>query len=150
MDANGAMFDGNMLWYILLCFLVNYVIIYRGVTKGIEKFCKIAMPLLIGCALIILIRVLTLPNEVDGRTINHGLGFMWNPDWAKFAKTANEYQSAIRVLKDGLEVNGKSIMGIMMLAAAQGNVIQVEAEGPDEKQAIRALGELIENRFEEE
>jgi phosphocarrier protein len=82
-------------------------------------------------------------------TIKNRLGIHARPA-AKFAKTANEYQSAIRVLKDGLEVNGKSIMGIMMLAAAQGNVIQVEAEGPDEKQAIQALGELIENRFEEE
>ena len=41
-------------------------------------------------------------------------------------------------------------MGIMMLAAAQGNVIQVEAEGPDERQALKALGDLIEKRFEEE
>jgi phosphocarrier protein len=41
-------------------------------------------------------------------------------------------------------------MGIMMLAAAEGNVIQVEAEGPDEEQAIQALGDLIENKFDEE
>jgi phosphocarrier protein len=53
-------------------------------------------------------------------------------------------------MKDGLEVNGKSIMGIMMLAAAQGNVIQVEAEGPDDKEALRALGDLIESKFDEE
>jgi NSS family neurotransmitter:Na+ symporter len=85
-DGNGAMYEGSMLWYVLACFLVNYVIIYRGVTKGIETFCKIAMPLLIGCALIILVRVLTLDNVVEGRTINHGLGFMWNPDWAKLAE----------------------------------------------------------------
>jgi phosphocarrier protein len=82
-------------------------------------------------------------------TIKNRLGIHARPA-AKFAKTANEYQSTIRVLKDGLEVNGKSIMGIMMLAAAQGNVIQVEAEGPDEKQAIQALGDLIEKSFEEE
>ena len=81
MRANGAMYGGAMLWLVLGCFLVNFFIIYRGVTKGIEKFCLLAMPLLIGCALIVLVRVLTLPNVVDGRTINHGLGFMWNPDW---------------------------------------------------------------------
>ncbi len=80
---NGEMYGTAMLWLVLLCFLVNFVIVYRGITKGIETFCKIAMPLLIGCALIILVRVLTLDNVVDGRTINSGLGFMWNPDWPK-------------------------------------------------------------------
>ena len=82
-------------------------------------------------------------------TIKNRLGIHARPA-AKLAKIANEFESTIRVLKDGLEVNGKSIMGIMMLAAAQGNVIQIEAEGPDEKDAIRALGDLIENKFEEE
>jgi len=83
MSANGDVFGGKMLPYILVCFLVNFVIIYRGVTKGIESFCKVAMPLLIGCAVIILIRVLTLGTEMEGRTVESGLGFMWNPDWAE-------------------------------------------------------------------
>ena len=82
-------------------------------------------------------------------TIKNRLGIHARPA-ARFAKTANTFESAIRVLKDGLEVNGKSIMGVMMLAAAEGNVVRVEAEGPDENQAIRALGDLIENRFDEE
>ena len=47
LGENGAMFSGRMLWYVLACFLVNFVIIYRGVTKGIERFCNVAMPLLI-------------------------------------------------------------------------------------------------------
>ncbi|GJM26914.1 MAG: symporter [Phycisphaerae bacterium] len=72
---NGAMYESSMFWYVCACFLVNFVIIYRGVTRGIETFCKFAMPLLIGCAVIILVRVLTLDN------IGAGLGFMWNPDW---------------------------------------------------------------------
>lgn len=80
--ANGAMYGTSMLWLVLGCFLINFFIIYRGVTKGIEKFCLLAMPLLIVCALIVLVRVLTLTQVVDGRTVNHGLGFMWNPDWA--------------------------------------------------------------------
>ncbi|MFQ5806177.1 MAG: sodium-dependent transporter [Phycisphaerae bacterium] len=79
--ADGAMYGTAMLWLVLACFMVNFVIIYRGVTRGIEKFCIAAMPLLILCALIVLLRVLTLTEEVDGRTIGHGLGFMWNPDW---------------------------------------------------------------------
>ena len=82
-------------------------------------------------------------------TIKNRLGIHARPA-AKLSKIANEFESTIRVMKDGLEVNGKSIMGIMMLAAAQGNVIQVEAEGSDEKDAIRALGDLIENKFDEE
>jgi phosphocarrier protein len=81
--------------------------------------------------------------------IKNRLGIHARPA-AKFAKAANDFESTIRVMKDGLEVNGKSIMGIMMLAAAQGNVIQVEAEGPDDKQALRALGDLIESKFDEE
>ncbi len=80
---DGQMYRNAMFWLVPVCFLVNFVIIYRGVTKGIERFCVTAMPLLIGCAIIILLRVLTLDNVVDGRTINGGLGFMWNPDWAK-------------------------------------------------------------------
>ena len=82
MGSNGAVFQGSMLWFVLICFLVNFFIIYRGVAKGIESFCKVAMPLLVGCAVIILVRVLTLSEEVSGRTIEGGLGFMWNPDWA--------------------------------------------------------------------
>ena len=75
-EKHGAYFaGGRMVWLVLIGFFVNFVIIYQGVTRGIEKFCKWAMPLLILCALIILVRVLTLPN------ITSGLGFMWNPDW---------------------------------------------------------------------
>jgi len=77
LGANGDMFGTSMLWYVMICFLVNFVIIYRGVTRGIETFCKFAMPLLVLCAVVILIRVLTLDN------IDRGLGFMWNPDWDK-------------------------------------------------------------------
>ncbi|MCH7995817.1 MAG: sodium-dependent transporter, partial [Planctomycetes bacterium] len=83
MGANGDVFSGSMLWFVLVCFLANFFIIYRGVTKGIESFCKIAMPLLVACAVVILIRVLTLDAVVDDRTIGHGLGFMWNPQWEK-------------------------------------------------------------------
>ncbi len=83
MEKNGAMFGSEMLWYVLICFVCNFIIIYRGITRGIETFCKIAMPLLVLCAVAILIRVLTLDNVVEGRTIGSGLGFMWNPDWAK-------------------------------------------------------------------
>jgi neurotransmitter:Na+ symporter, NSS family len=58
---------------LLACFVLNYVLIYRGLSKGIEKFCLWAMPALILCALLVLVRVLTLPH------VEQGLGFMWNP-----------------------------------------------------------------------
>ena len=80
LTEHGALFKGGrMVWLVLVCFLVNFVIIYQGVLRGIERFCKWGMPLLILCAVIILVRVLTL----DG--ISAGLGFMWNPDWAALA-----------------------------------------------------------------
>jgi phosphocarrier protein len=82
-------------------------------------------------------------------TIKNRLGIHARPA-AKLAKAANDFESEIRVMKDGLEVNGKSIMGIMMLAAAQGNVIEIEAKGPDEDEALQALGDLIDQRFDEE
>jgi len=77
LTENASLFSTKMFWMVLICFLVNFIIIYRGVAKGIESFCKVAMPLLVLCACIILVRVLTLPN------ISVGLGFMWNPDWAR-------------------------------------------------------------------
>ena len=68
--------------YLLLVFLLNFALIYRGVAKGIEWFCKWAMPALFLLAFIILIRVLTLgapdPAAPENNVLN-GLGFMWNP-----------------------------------------------------------------------
>jgi SNF family Na+-dependent transporter len=68
--------------YLLLVFILNFVLIYRGISKGIEFFCKYAMPTLVIIAFIILIRVLTLgtPDAAHPeRNVNNGLGFMWNP-----------------------------------------------------------------------
>jgi phosphocarrier protein HPr len=69
---------------------------------------------------------------------------------ALFVKTASQFDSDIKVIRDGVEVNGKSIMGIMMLAAAKGTQILLEVAGVDESQAFQKLGELIENGFGEE
>ncbi len=66
---------------------------------------------------------------------------------ALFVKTAARYQSEVYVARDDLEVNGKSIMGVMMLAAEEGSTILVRAEGPDETQAITALRELVDGKF---
>lgn len=67
-----------------------------------------------------------------------------------FIKAANAFQSQITVLKDGVEVNGKSIMGILMLGATQGSAITVTAKGADAKKAVTELGRLIDSKFGEE
>jgi len=69
---------------------------------------------------------------------------------AQFVKIAGRFQSEIKVIKDGLEVNGKSIMGIMMLAAEPGSLITIIIDGSDEASALQALKELISNRFYED
>jgi len=69
---------------------------------------------------------------------------------ALFVKTASQFKSDVKVIREGVEVNGKSIMGIMMLAAAKGTTIVLHVSGSDEDDAFRVLGELIENGFGEE
>jgi len=69
---------------------------------------------------------------------------------ALFVKTAMPFASEIKVAREDVEVNGKSIMGIMMLAAAKGSTIALTIEGADEGEAMAALGELIRNGFGEE
>lgn len=66
---------------------------------------------------------------------------------ALFVKTAARFQSGVFVSRDDLEVNGKSIMGVMMLAAEEGSTIKVRADGPDEVAAIAALAELVNGKF---
>lgn len=68
---------------------------------------------------------------------------------AKFVTTASTFNADIMVRRDGREVNGKSIMGVMMLAAAKGTDITVCADGDDADAALQAIGELINNYFEE-
>lgn len=68
---------------------------------------------------------------------------------ATFVKIANRFQSEITVIKDEASVNGKSIMGVLMLAAAKGTEISVTAKGGDAKEALEALGKLIEDKFGE-
>lgn len=69
---------------------------------------------------------------------------------ASFVKVANRYQSDVFVHKDGVSVNGKSIMGVLMLAASKGTTIDVRANGDDAEEAMESLGRLIEDKFGEE
>jgi len=84
-EKDGAVLSGgiqNCVWFWAIVFVFNFWIIYRGVAKGIETFCNIAMPLMTVCGIIVLIRVLTLgtPDPAHPeRSVLSGLGFMWNP-----------------------------------------------------------------------
>ena len=69
---------------------------------------------------------------------------------AAFVKIANRFQSEIFIKKESTEVNGKSIMGVLMLAAAKGTEIEIIAKGHDCKDAIEALHKLIDDKFGEE
>ena len=84
LHANGSLFNGSgipLLCVTTFCTLINFLLIYRGVSKGIEKFSKRAAPLILLCAVIMIIRVVTLGNPTGepGQSFLDGLGFMWNP-----------------------------------------------------------------------
>ena len=68
---------------------------------------------------------------------------------AEIVKTASRFGSNITIVREDLEVNGKSIMGVMMLAAEQGSTIDIKAEGPDAEQALDALEAVIADGFGE-
>ena len=65
-------------------------------------------------------------------------------------RAANRYEAEISIEKDGMVANAKSIMGVMMLAAAMGSRVTIKAEGADARKAVRALGRLIGRKFGEE
>lgn len=67
-----------------------------------------------------------------------------------FVREAVRFKSSVAVIKDGLEINGKSIMGLLMLAAECGSKLTIKADGPDERDAVEALSKLFQDRFGEE
>lgn len=69
---------------------------------------------------------------------------------AKLVHLANRFASEIRIVKNGMEVNGKSIMGVLMLAASKDSSVLVRAKGPDAAEAVEAIGQLIAGKFGEE
>ncbi|GGY16641.1 HPr family phosphocarrier protein [Paludibacterium paludis] len=68
---------------------------------------------------------------------------------SKFTQLASRFSSDIFISRSNRRVNGKSIMGVMMLAAAKGSTVTLEVDGGDETEAMSALTELINNRFDE-
>lgn len=85
--------------------------------------------------------------EREARIVNP-LGMHARPA-AEFVKTASKFKSAVLVSKDGLSVNGKSIMGVMMLAAERGSSMNIRAEGEDAEVAMEALLALVAAGFNE-
>ena len=69
---------------------------------------------------------------------------------ARFVKLVNSFDANIMVSKDKTEVLGSSIMGLLLLAAAKGDVISVKASGPQAQEALTGLKKLIENKFDED
>lgn len=69
---------------------------------------------------------------------------------AKLTQTASRFAADVWLSRDGRRVNGKSIMGVMMLAAAKGTSLKLEVDGPDEQEAVAALTTLIADKFGEE
>ncbi len=67
-----------------------------------------------------------------------------------FVQAAGKFESEITLVKDGMEVNGKSIMGILMLGAAMGTYVKIVAKGSDAERAVGKLGNLILSKFGEE
>jgi phosphocarrier protein len=68
---------------------------------------------------------------------------------ARLTQVAGQFQADVWLSRNGRRVNAKSIMGVMMLAAAKGSTVMIETAGPDEGEAMRALEELIASRFGE-
>ena len=86
-------------------------------------------------------------TERETRIVNP-LGLHARPA-AQLVKLASGFESEIELVKDGMPVNGKSIMGVMMLAAESGSSLTVRARGSDEVEAVAALSELIASGFGE-
>ncbi len=69
---------------------------------------------------------------------------------AKLTQVAGQFESGVWISRNGRRVNAKSIMGVMMLAAAKGSTVVLETDGPDEEAAMAAITALIASRFEED
>jgi len=90
-----------------------------------------------------------MPAITKTFTIQNKFGLHARPA-AHFVKTAGKFKSKIDIAKDGLVANGKSIMGLMTLAAETGSQVEITIDGEDAEAAMEAISELIANKFYEE
>lgn len=81
--------------------------------------------------------------------VSNRLGLHARPA-SMFVKTTSRYVSHIKIIKDGQEIDGKSIMGILMLAAGPGTELKIVADGPDEGAVIQSLDDLFQRRFDDD
>jgi phosphocarrier protein HPr len=81
--------------------------------------------------------------------ITNKLGLHARPA-AMLVRTAGQFESDVTIAKDDMEVNAKSIMGVMMLAAEKGSTLTIRAEGRDQEKAVKAIVALVESRFDED
>lgn len=82
-------------------------------------------------------------------TVSNRLGLHARPA-SMFVKTTSRFSSQVKIVRDGQEIDGKSIMGILMLAAGPGTELKIVAEGPDEKDVISSLDDLFHRRFDDD
>lgn len=107
MGENGSTFDlsqTSVLIFLLITLILNFMVIYRGLSRGIELFCKICIPMLIVCAVIILVRVLTLGTpdaNYPNRNIDQALGYMWNPDRVMLQATIDGQDKTLDMVPAG-------------------------------------------------
>jgi phosphocarrier protein HPr len=88
-------------------------------------------------------------TAISSQTIQNRLGLHARPA-AMFVRVANKHRANIWVHKDGQRVNGKSILGLMTLAAGYGTKVAISAEGTDAEKAVEELAMLVQRRFDEE
>jgi phosphocarrier protein HPr len=81
--------------------------------------------------------------------INNRLGLHARPA-SLFVKTTSRFTSNVKILKDGQEIDGKSIMGLLMLAAGPGTELKVVADGPDENDVLSAVDDLFNRHFDDD
>jgi len=115
----------KVLIFLIIAFLLNFWMIYRGVSRGIELFCKYAMPTLVVLAIIIVARMMTLSDvspDHPERTINQGLGFMWNP--VKIVLEEN---------RDGIWESKARLVGDFEILRAQKRIESLRASEPRER-----------------
>ncbi len=131
LSSNGAAFDlsnSNVLIFYVIALALNIILLYRGIQKGIEWFCRISMPIFLVLSLIVIVRVLTLGTpdaDYPNRNLNEGLGYMWNPN------------------KIVLQVDGKTIdmLPANSTAAEHETIIaQAQQDNPDKTVKVVDIG----------
>lgn len=157
-EFTGAAADGSAIgfaWdqvglFLVAAFVLNFVLIYRGLAKGIEFFCRYAMPTLVVLAIIILVRVLTLgtPNPDEPyNNVSNGLGFMWNPS-KTFLQEAVPQDDGTPVWTDVRELVGPTAIAEVQPQVEAGAGLRVYTRGLFEQLAdpnlwLAAVGQIF-------